>query len=47
MEFLNWVSDHWVLSITFALIASATYAVPRIVNAMCVRDVSTKISSRF
>lgn len=31
MDFFNWVSDHYILSITFALIGSATYVIPRVV----------------
>jgi hypothetical protein len=31
MEVLNWVSDHWILTIALSLIASATYSVPRMV----------------
>lgn len=34
MEALNWISDHWLLVIVLALIASATYAIPKIVAAL-------------
>jgi hypothetical protein len=34
IEVLNWNSDHWVLSITFALIASAAYTVPKMVDVI-------------
>ncbi|MCP1852877.1 MULTISPECIES: hypothetical protein [unclassified Bradyrhizobium] len=45
MDLLNWVSDHPVLTITLSLIASATYAVPRIVTAVTARNIN--ISSRL
>ncbi|MCW2195118.1 hypothetical protein AB7M45_007889 [Bradyrhizobium elkanii] len=45
MDLLNWISDHPTLTITLSLIASATYALPRIVTAVATRNIN--ISNRL
>jgi len=33
MDFLNWVSEHWLLVVTLALIVSGTITVPKLAAA--------------
>lgn len=37
-EILNWMSDHWVLTVTLSLIAALTYAVPKVICTFVIAD---------
>lgn len=38
IDVLNWIAEHWCLTVTLSIIASGTYSVPKIICTMIISN---------